>query len=222
MVAVFTGADLADDVGPMPAAWPLSPDDKVPTYRPVAVDEVNFAGEIVAVVVARSAAAARDGMELVDVECEDLPVVLDIVAAAAGAPYVHPDFETNVSTHWVFDSAEGGAGTDVKDEIEKARQDGIVLERTIRQQRLIPAFMEPRSYVVDPTGERSSSGPRPRCRISYASSPRLPRTPRRARSESLHPTLAAGSGGSSRSPPRSSSPSPWPEARQTGQVHRNP
>ena len=154
VVAVYTGADLADDVGPMPAAWPLSPDDKVPAYQPVAVDEVNFAGEIVAVVVARSAAAARDATELVDVEYEDLPVVLDIETAAAGAPYVHPDFETNVSTHWVFDSAEAGTGTDVKDEIEKARQDGIVLERTIRQQRLIPAFMEPRSYVVDPTGDQ--------------------------------------------------------------------
>ena len=70
VVAVFTGADLADDVGPMPAAWPLSPDDKVPDYHPVAVDEVNFAGEIVAVVVARSAAAARDAIELVDVEYE--------------------------------------------------------------------------------------------------------------------------------------------------------
>ena len=85
-------------------------------------EEVNFAGEIVAVVVARSAAAARDATELVDVEYEDEPVVLDLEAAAAGAPYVHPDWETNVSTHWVFDSAEAGTGTDVKDEIDKARQ----------------------------------------------------------------------------------------------------
>ena len=84
VVAVYTGADLADDVGPMPCGWPLSPDDHVPAYQPVAVDEVNFAGEIVAVVVARSAAAARDAAELVDVDYEDLPVVLDIEAAAAG------------------------------------------------------------------------------------------------------------------------------------------
>jgi aerobic carbon-monoxide dehydrogenase large subunit len=154
VVAVYTGADLADDVGPMPCAWPLSPDDHVPAYQPVAVDEVNFAGEIVAVVAARSAADARDAMELVDVEYEDLPVVLDLEAAAAGAPYVHPDYGTNISTHWVFDSAEAGTGADVKDEIEKARRDGIVLERTFVQQRLIPAFLEPRSYVVDPTGEQ--------------------------------------------------------------------
>jgi len=154
VIAVFTGADLADDVGPMPCGWPLSPEDHVPEYHPVAIDEVNFAGEIVAVVVARSAQAARDAIELVDVEYEDEQVVLDLEAAAAGAPYVHPDWGTNVSTHWVFDSAEAGTGTDVKDEIEKARQDGIVLERTFRQQRLIPAFMEPRSYLVDPTGDQ--------------------------------------------------------------------
>ena len=154
VIAVFTGADLADDVGPMPCGWPLSPEDKVPEYYPVAREEVNFAGEIVAVVVARSAQAARDATELVDVEYEDEQVVLDLAAAAAGAPYVHPDWETNVSTHWVFDSAEAGTGTDVKDEIEKARRDGIVLERTFRQQRLIPAFMEPRSFLVDPTGDQ--------------------------------------------------------------------
>ena len=38
--------------------------------------------------------------------------------------------------------------------LEEARSDGIVIEREYRQQRLIPAFMEPRSTVVDPTGEQ--------------------------------------------------------------------
>ena len=90
VIAVFTGPDLADDVGPMPCGWPLSPEDKVPEYYPVAREEVNFAGEIVAVVVARSAQAARDATELVDVEYEDEQVVLDLAAAAAGPPYVHP------------------------------------------------------------------------------------------------------------------------------------
>ena len=82
------------------------PEDHVPEYDPIALDDVNFAGEIVAVVVARSAQAARDATELVDVEYEDEQVVLDLEAAAAGPPYVHPDWETNQSTHWVFDSAE--------------------------------------------------------------------------------------------------------------------
>ena len=32
VIAVYTGADLADDVGPMPCGWPLSPEDNVPEY----------------------------------------------------------------------------------------------------------------------------------------------------------------------------------------------
>ena len=52
------------------------------------------------------------------------------------------------------DSASAGSGGDVEEAIAKAREDGIVIEREYRQQRLIPAFMEPRSTVVDPTGEQ--------------------------------------------------------------------
>ncbi len=66
----------------------------------------------------------------------------------------HPDLGTNKSALWVFDSAEAGTGGNVEDAISKARTDGILIEREYRQQRLIPAFMEPRSVVVDPTGEQ--------------------------------------------------------------------
>nr|WP_281363261.1 molybdopterin cofactor-binding domain-containing protein [Nocardioides perillae] len=55
---------------------------------------------------------------------------------------------------WVFDSAQAGTGGDVEEAIAKARDGGVVIEREYRQQRLIPAFMEPRSVVVDPTGEQ--------------------------------------------------------------------
>ncbi|HWU21933.1 MAG TPA: molybdopterin cofactor-binding domain-containing protein, partial [Nocardioides sp.] len=61
---------------------------------------------------------------------------------------------TNISAVWAFDSGEAGTGGDVEEAIAKARTDGIVIEREYRQQRLIPAFMEPRSVVVDPTGEQ--------------------------------------------------------------------
>ena len=56
----------------------------------------------------------------------------------------HPDLGTNKSAFWRFDSAEPGTGGNVDEGIEKARDDGIVIEREYRQQRLIPAFMEPR------------------------------------------------------------------------------
>ncbi|MBA2445235.1 MAG: molybdopterin-dependent oxidoreductase, partial [Nocardioidaceae bacterium] len=61
---------------------------------------------------------------------------------------------TNVSAVWDFDSAEAGTGADIENAIAAARADGIVLEREYRQQRLIPAFMEPRSIVADPTGDQ--------------------------------------------------------------------
>ena len=154
VVSVLTGRDVADRQGSLPNAWPITPEQKAPAHPSIAVDEVNYAGEIVACIVARSAREARDAVELVDVDYDDLPVVLDIEAAVAeGADLVHPDLGTNISAHFVLDpTPEGGEDVDAK--IATARESGIVIERTYRQQRLIPAFMEPRSTVCDPTGEQ--------------------------------------------------------------------
>ncbi len=154
VAAVFTGADIADIQGVNITAWPITADQKSPAHLPVPLERVSHAGEIVAVVVARSAAAARDAAELVDVDYEELPAVLDLKEAATDAVLAHPDLGTNKSAFWQLDSAAQGSGGDVEEAIAKARRDGIVIEREYRQQRLIPAFMEPRSTVVDPTGEQ--------------------------------------------------------------------
>ncbi|WP_018682531.1 xanthine dehydrogenase family protein molybdopterin-binding subunit [Actinokineospora enzanensis] len=151
VIAVFTGRDLADVQGSLPCAWPITPDMKAPPAPPLAVDQVNFAGEAVAVVVARSRAEAVDAVAAIDIDYDDLPVVLDLAAAAADSDLVHPDLGTNRSATWVFDSADAGTGGDVAAAIADAE---VLIERTYRQQRLIPAFMEPRSVVVDPTGEQ--------------------------------------------------------------------
>ncbi|ROR92260.1 xanthine dehydrogenase family protein molybdopterin-binding subunit [Nocardioides aurantiacus] len=154
VVDVLTGADLAETQGVLINAWPITPDQVTPTHLPVPADRVSFAGEIVAVVVARSQAEARDAAELVDVDYEELPAALDLKEAAADTVLAHPDLGTNKSALWKFDSAEAGTGGDVEEAISKARESGVVVEREFRQQRLIPAFMEPRSTVVDPTGEQ--------------------------------------------------------------------
>ncbi len=154
VVAVFTGQEVAEEQGVLANAWPITPDQVAPVHPPIAVDRVTFAGEVVAVVVARSAAEARDAAELVDVDYEELPAALDLKEAAEDKVLAHPDLGTNKSALWVFDSAEAGTGGAVDEAIERARTDGILLEREYRQQRLIPAFMEPRSVVVDPTGEQ--------------------------------------------------------------------
>lgn len=157
VLGVWTGADLDAEQGGLPCAWAITPDMKAPRRPSIAVDRVTFPGEIVTVIAARSAAEARDAADLVDVEYSDLPVVLDMVEALKpGTPLVHPELGTNENATWVFDSGEAGTGGSAAAAIEAARTDpdSVVIERTYRQQRLIPAFMEPRSVVVDPTGEQ--------------------------------------------------------------------
>jgi carbon-monoxide dehydrogenase large subunit len=156
VVAVLTGADFGDELGVCINAWAITTDQVTPNHSPMPSDRVSFAGEIVAVIVARTAAEARDAAELVDVEYDELPAALDLKKAAADEVLAHPDLGTNKSALWVFDSGEAGTGGNVEDAIAKARTDGIVIEREYRQQRLIPAFMEPRSVVVDPTGEQNT------------------------------------------------------------------
>ncbi|MGA8248886.1 MAG: xanthine dehydrogenase family protein molybdopterin-binding subunit [Nocardioides sp.] len=159
VVAVLTGKDLGEEQGVNANAWPITTEQVAPNHQPMPAERVAFAGETVAVVVARSAAEARDAAELVDVEYEELPAALDLKEAAAadadnGGALAHPDLGTNRSAFWQLDSAGQGTGRAIDEVIAEARADGIVIEREFRQQRLIPAFMEPRSTVVDPTGEQ--------------------------------------------------------------------
>jgi carbon-monoxide dehydrogenase large subunit len=151
VVAVLTGADVAAEQGSLPNAWPITPDQKAPAHPAIAVDEVAFSGEVVACIIARSAAAARDAVELVDVNYEELPVVLDLEEAAKDQVLAHPALGTNKSATWVFDSGEAGTGKPILEALEGAE---VLIERTFYQQRLIPSFIEPRSTVVDPTGEQ--------------------------------------------------------------------
>ena len=122
VLAVLTGADIAEEQGAsLPCAWPITEDQKAPPHPAMAVERVNFAGEIVACIVARTPAEARDAAELVDVDYAEETPVLDMGAAAEdGADLTYPDLGTNVSATWVYDSAEAGSGTDVDDEIAKS------------------------------------------------------------------------------------------------------
>ncbi len=157
VVGVYTLADLgAEGVG-LPHVWPLTPDEKAPQRPLLAGTTVHFAGEGVAVVLARTAAEARDAADLVEVDYEPLDPVLDMEAALAdGALPVHPELGTNRSDVWVLDSGAAGTGGSVDEAIAAAEADpdSVVVRRRFRQQRLIPAFMEPRAVVVDPTGEQ--------------------------------------------------------------------
>ncbi|MFF7171287.1 xanthine dehydrogenase family protein molybdopterin-binding subunit [Streptomyces pseudovenezuelae] len=143
VVAAFSGADLAPDLGSLPCAWPVTEDIVLPEHPPIAVDEVRYAGDPVAVVVARDRYTAADALEAVEVEYTPLPPVLDLEAALAeGAPLVHSDKGTNRCYDWPLRTGEDFAAVRQRAE--------VTLKRRYHQQRLIPNAMEPRAVVVTP------------------------------------------------------------------------
>ncbi|WP_406723756.1 xanthine dehydrogenase family protein molybdopterin-binding subunit [Streptomyces sp. GD-15H] len=143
VVAAFSGRDLAQGLGSLPCAWPVTEDIVLPDHPPVAVDEVRHAGDPVAVVVARDRYAAADALEAVEVDYEPLPPVLDLEAALAeDAPLVHADKGTNRSYVWPLKTGEDY-------ETVKRRAD-VVVTRRFHQQRLVANAMEPRAVVVTP------------------------------------------------------------------------
>jgi carbon-monoxide dehydrogenase large subunit len=145
VIAAFSGADFAGEQGSLPCAWPVTPDIVIPHHPPMATEEVRYVGEAVAVVVARDRYEAADAVAAVDVNYEPLPPVLDMRSALDdSSPKVHE--AGNKSYEWVFEQG---------DPIAAFRDAPVVIERTYRQQRLIPSAMEPRAVVAstDVAGE---------------------------------------------------------------------
>jgi carbon-monoxide dehydrogenase large subunit len=143
VIAAFSGADFADEQGSLPCAWPVTPECMIPAHPPMAVSEVRYVGEAVAVVVARDRFIAADAVGLIDVDYEPLPPVLDMrTALDPDSPKVHE--EGNKSYEWVFANGDQDAAF---------RDAPVVLERNYRQQRLIPTAMEPRAVVAQWIGD---------------------------------------------------------------------
>src|SRR6266853_1288286 len=63
VVAVYTGKDVGEKIGPVPCASAL-PGLKVPDYRVLAQDKVYFVGQPIAAVVASDVYTARDAVDL--------------------------------------------------------------------------------------------------------------------------------------------------------------
>ncbi|HEY3715940.1 MAG TPA: xanthine dehydrogenase family protein molybdopterin-binding subunit [Jatrophihabitantaceae bacterium] len=151
VIAAFSGQDFKDTQGTIPCAWPVTEDTVIPNHPSIAVDQVNHVGEAVAIVVGRDKASAQDALEAIDIDYEQLPPVLDMEAALAdGASLVHPEQTSNKSFTWEFESGAAGTGRPIEDVLRDAE---VTVTRRFRQQRLIPAFMEPRSTVVQPNGD---------------------------------------------------------------------
>src|SRR5258708_1946398 len=96
VVAIYTGKDIATKIGPVPCAAAL-PDLKVPDYRVLATDKVLFVGHPIAAVVATGRYLARDAVDLISVDYEELPAVVDVGAAAKGGPVIHEKVCNNIA-----------------------------------------------------------------------------------------------------------------------------
>jgi aerobic carbon-monoxide dehydrogenase large subunit len=93
---VLTAADLGELNQPSPLLIPHPTLTHPRTQRPLAVDEVRFVGEAVAFVVADDRYLAEDAAELIEVEYEPLPAVVDLeTALVPGGPRVHADVPDN-------------------------------------------------------------------------------------------------------------------------------
>jgi aerobic carbon-monoxide dehydrogenase large subunit len=137
VVAAFSGDDFGAEQGSLPCAWPVTPDIVIPAHPPMATEEVRYVGEAVACVVARDRYTAADAVSAVEVDYEPLPPVLDIrTALDASSPRVHE--AGNKSFEFLLQNGD----------LDAAFRDApVVIERTYRQQRLIPTAMEPRAVV---------------------------------------------------------------------------
>ena len=93
---VLTAADLGALNQPAPLLIPNPVLTRPHTQRPLAADQVRYAGELVAFVIADDRYVAEDAVELIDVAYEPLPAVVELEAAAAGgSPLVHDDAPAN-------------------------------------------------------------------------------------------------------------------------------
>src|SRR5215475_7881284 len=149
VVAVFTGQDMAG-VNSLPCGWDLRKDKNVPgvvqdlimpPHMPLSSDEARHVGDPVAIVIADSQTAARDGAELVSVDWEVLPAVTSTEKAAQAAqPLVHASVPGNVAFRWeIGDRAAADAAF---------ASAPVKVKKRIVNQRLVANAMEPRACVA--------------------------------------------------------------------------
>ena len=146
--AVFTGAQIAEFLDPMPIGTPFPS----PEHRAVATDVVRYVGEPVAVVVAAGRYAARDAADAIVVDYDTRPAVVDPEVAMTGHPTViHADFDNNLAVPLVPSgtgvSPDGKTVDDTAVDRAFADADVVVSQRMVNQ-RLAPTAMEPRGVVA--------------------------------------------------------------------------
>ncbi len=147
VLGAFTGREVRDLCSAPFPLMAVKEDMKVKTRWPMAVEFANHVGEPVAAVVAASRTAARDALDLVEVEYEILPAVVDLESAASPeSPRVHLDLKDNLCVAYTGRAGDPDAAF--------ATADGVISAR-FEEPRVMANPMEPR--VVVASYERGSA-----------------------------------------------------------------
>jgi len=139
VVAVVTNEDLVG-LGMVPCAMAM-PDLKTPKHPVLASGRVRYVGEPVAAVVAEDLYSARDAAELIEVDYEPLPAVVNMEKAISeDGTILHEEFKNNVAFTHVLKNGD----------IEKAfkKADRVIKQRMLNQ-RVIPMAMEGRAVLAE-------------------------------------------------------------------------
>ena len=146
MVAIFTGDDIAKaKIGGLPCGWLITDVNGQPMKEPphpvLAQGKVRYVGDHVAVVIAETYAQAKDAAELVEVDYEVLPAVVDVAdARKKGAPALHDIAPDNTCYVW---------GIGDKAAVDKAFASAAhVTTLEFVNNRLIPNAIEPRAATA--------------------------------------------------------------------------
>jgi aerobic carbon-monoxide dehydrogenase large subunit len=147
VVGVYTARDFKGQLaGTHPAAPAFVAEKKyIPERFPIAEKEVCYQGEIVAAVLAESKGQASDAANLIQVEYDELPAVMDIEKAMEkGSAKAHEDAADNICWDLTY------TGPDVTEAAFKEAD--VVVKQRILQNRLAPVPMEPRGVLAEYEG----------------------------------------------------------------------
>jgi carbon-monoxide dehydrogenase large subunit len=147
VIAVLTEKDLAaDNIGDLPCLTELDNRDgskqHYTEWPALARDRVRFVGQPVAIVIAQTAAQARDAAELIDIDYTDLPVSLDTEATTAdGATQLWPEMKNNIAFDWHIGDE---AAVD-----ELFEQSSHITRLRLENNRVVVNSMEPRPIYAE-------------------------------------------------------------------------
>jgi carbon-monoxide dehydrogenase large subunit len=140
VLGIFTGDDFKD-IGGLPCGWLINNIDGTPMTEPkhpvLAHGKVRYVGDRVALVVAESIEQAKAAAQMIEVDYDVLPAVIDIADVTATGAAVHDEAPGNRCYQWQIGDAAGTAAA--------IAQAAHVTTLTFRNNRLVPNAIEPRA-----------------------------------------------------------------------------